>query len=311
MPRSLPSLSTDQVAAFVELARQGSLRRAGEVLHITEQGVRNRLLALEARLKVQLYRKSQGMRRTTPLTPQGKQFLPHAVAFLDRARELGELFDAPAQPHDVHVAASQYLIQYVLIDAARRFHARFPQIRIRLSTHAEQEIDAVLRDDPDVALGVAAPYEPSPDLVYQHIFSMNWSLVAPRRHPLAKLKRIRLRDVADQPLIIFERGSTGRQHVLDAFHEQQLSPRVDMETTTTEIIVRMVEAGLGIAIVPLLPSGAVTRGRRVAIRAIADPIRPIHSGILTRRGERLSPAAAEFVGFIRGQNPALATRRAK
>jgi DNA-binding transcriptional LysR family regulator len=311
MARSLPSLSTDQVAAFVELARQGSLRRAGEVLHITEQGVRNRLLALEARLKVQLYRKSQGMRRTTPLTPQGKQFLPHAVAFLDRARELGELFDAPAQPLDVHVAASQYLIQYVLIDAARRFHARFPQIRIRLSTHAEQEIEAVLRDDPDVALGVAAPYEPSPDLVYQHIFSMNWSLVTPQRHPLTRLKRVRLRDLASEPLIIFERGSTGRQHILDAFHEQQIAPRVDMETTTTEIIVRMVEAGLGIAIVPLLSSGAVTRGRRVAIRPVADSIRPIHSGILTRRGERLSPAAAEFVGFIRAQNPALVPRRGK
>ena len=36
---SLLSLSTDQVAAFVELARQGSLRQAAQVLHITEQGV--------------------------------------------------------------------------------------------------------------------------------------------------------------------------------------------------------------------------------------------------------------------------------
>ncbi len=41
------TLSIDQVAAFVELARQGTLRRAAEGLLITEQGVRNRLLALE------------------------------------------------------------------------------------------------------------------------------------------------------------------------------------------------------------------------------------------------------------------------
>jgi len=56
------SISTDQVAAFVELARQGSLRDAAQVLHITEQGVRNRLLALEGRLRVQLYHKSRGGR---------------------------------------------------------------------------------------------------------------------------------------------------------------------------------------------------------------------------------------------------------
>src|SRR5262245_35253918 len=67
-------LSTDQVEAFVELARQGSLRAAAQVLHITEQGVRNRLLALEGRLRVQLYRKQRGVRRGPPLTEQGKQF---------------------------------------------------------------------------------------------------------------------------------------------------------------------------------------------------------------------------------------------
>lgn len=300
MPRDVPSLSTDQVAAFVELARQGSLRRAGEALHITEQGVRNRLLALEERLKTELYRKSQGMRRATPLTQQGRQLLPHAVGFLERARELAELFEVAAQPQDVHVAASQYLIRYVLIDAVRKFHDRFPQIRIRLSTHAEQEIEAELLRNPEVAIGVAAPYEPSPELEYRHMFSMTWSLIAPPRHRVLRQKSIRLKDLAAEPLILFERGSTGRQHVLDAFHDQELSPNVHMETTTTEIVVRMVEAGLGLAIVPLLSSGAVTRGRKVAIREIADPIRPINSGILSRRGDRLSAAASEFVGFIRG-----------
>ncbi|MBX9790337.1 MAG: LysR family transcriptional regulator [Pirellulales bacterium] len=313
MTRQLPSLSTDQVAAFVELARQGSLRRASQVLHITEQGVRNRLLALESRLKVELYRKSQGMRRSTPLTPEGRRFLSHAISFLERARELAELFEVAAEPQVVHVAASQYLIRYVLIDAVRQFHARFPKLRIRLSTHAEQEIEEVLLRDPEVAIGVAAPYEPSPELEYQHVFSMTWSLVAPRGHHVLRQKRIRLRDLADAPLVLFERGSTGRQHVLDAFHEQGLSPNVHMETTTTEIVIRMVEAGLGLAIVPLLPSGAVTRGRRVVVRDIADPIRPINSGILSRRGERLSAAAREFVGFIRGERGSVpaASRAAK
>jgi DNA-binding transcriptional LysR family regulator len=110
---------------------------------------------------------------------------------------------------------------------------------------------------------------------------------------------VRLADLADEPLVIFERGSTGRQHILDAFHEQEVLPRIHIETTTTDIVVRMVEAGLGIALVPLLPSGAVTRGRRVAIRPLADAIRPIHSGILTRRGDSLSAAARQFVALIR------------
>jgi DNA-binding transcriptional LysR family regulator len=292
------SFSTDQVEALVELARQGSLRQAAHVLHITEQGVRNRLLALEGRLRVQLYRKSRGVRRRSPLTEQGQQFLPHALAFLERGRQLAELFGGSAGQQEIHVAATQYLILYTLIDAVRRFHAAYPHIHVRMSNHTEQEIESALLHDPDIALGVAAPYESSPDLEYRHLFSLDWSFIAPPRHPLLRKARLSLRDLIDLPLILFERGSAGRQHVVDAFHGAGLSPRVDMETTNTEIIVRMVEAGLGVSIVPLMPSGAVTRGRRVGIRRLGKQIRPIHSGVLLRRGERLSAAAKAFIDFL-------------
>jgi DNA-binding transcriptional LysR family regulator len=298
MPPSHPSLSTDQVAAFVELARRGSLRAAAGELHLTEQGLRNRLLALESRLGTELYRKQRGPHRGGLLTDAGRRFLPHAIAFLERAGQLAELFAGPAPPREIHVAATQYLILYVLIDAVRRFHAAHPHIQVRLSSHTEQEIEDALRQDPDLAVGVAAPYEPAADLEYRHLFSLDWALIAPPRHALLRMARPTLRDLADVPLILFERGSTGRQHVFDAFHGQGLSPRVEMETTNTEIIVRMVAAGLGVSVVPLMPDGAVTRGHKVGVRSLAGEIRPIHSGILTRRGEALSPAGQAFVEFL-------------
>jgi DNA-binding transcriptional LysR family regulator len=299
MPADFPSVSTDQVAAFVELSRQGSLREAAEVLHLTEQGVRNRLLALESRLGVALYHKQRGPRRRTPLTQQGELFLPHALSFLERARQLKELFGADGGPREIHVAATQYLILYVLIDAVRRFHAAFPHIRVRLSTRTEEEVEQALLHDPEIALGVAAPYEPSSELEYHHLFSLEWSFIAPPRHPLLRKRDLTLDNLAGEPLILFERGSTGRQHVIDAFHGHGLSPRIGMETTNTEIIVRMVEGGLGLSIVPLMPTGAVTRGHRVGTRSLAGQIRPIHSGILVRRGEQLSPASQAFIQFLK------------
>src|SRR5258708_12745788 len=228
------SLTTDQVAAFVELARQGSLRGVADVLHITEQGIRNRLLVLEARLGVQLYRKSRGPRRSQPLTEQGQRFLPHALAFLDRARHVGEVFAGPMEPYEIHVAATQYLILYVLIDAVRRFHKAFPQIRVRLSNHTEQEIESVLLQDPELALGVAAPYESSPELEYVHLFSMDWSFIASPRHPLVRKPRLGLKDLIDLPLILFARGSTGRQPGMDAFHAAAFPPPVRMHPTIPE-----------------------------------------------------------------------------
>jgi DNA-binding transcriptional LysR family regulator len=298
MSTETPSLSTDQLAALVELARLGSLRAAAERLVISEQGLRNRLLALEQRLGVQLYRKSRGPRRSPPLTEQGQRFLPHAVDLLRRARELCEIFDESAQPAQVHIVASQYLILYVLIDAVRRFHRAFPRIRIRLTALTEQAIQDALLGDPAIALGVAAPYEPARELDYLHLFSLNWSFIAPRGHPLLGRRRLTLADLADEPLILLERGSAGWQHVADALLRAGVVPRVEMETTNTELIVRMVEAGLGVSIVPLPAGGAVTRGRKVGVRSLGSSIRSIDSGILTRRGEQLSPASRQFVEFV-------------
>ena len=144
---ALPHLSTDQVAAFVELAREGQIRAAASALAITEQGVRNRLVALEAQLGVELYRKARGPRRAAVLTPQGQRFLPHALAFLDRARELCQACDLETGQQDVRIVASQYLTRYVLIDVLRAFRGVAPAIHVRVSTMNESDaVDALLRN---------------------------------------------------------------------------------------------------------------------------------------------------------------------
>ena len=298
MAGSLPSLSTDQVAAFVELAKAGSLRVAAEALHLTEQGVRNRLVALESRLKAELYHKQRGPRVRSPLTRQGELFLPHALSFLERARRLADLFAGAESSNEIRVAATQYLTLYVLLDAIRAFHKAYPAIRVRLSTKTERDIEDALLRDPDLSFGVAAPYESGADLDYRHLFSQEWGLIAPPGHPLLRKRGLTLQHLVGVPLILFEQGSTGRQHVLDAFRGLGLTPRVDMEATTTGIVVKMVEAGLGVSLVPLMPNGAVTRGVKVGARSLAGQIRPIHSGILMRRGEKPAPAAEAFIRYL-------------
>ena len=300
MPK-LPHLSTDQIAAFVELSRAGQIRATADTLGITEQGVRNRLVALEAQLGVELYRKSRGPRRAAVLTLQGLRFLPHALAFLERAHELCSVCDLETGRREIHVVASQYLTRYVLIDVLRDFRQRAPAIHVRVSTRNESDVVDALLSNSEVAFGLAAPYESSPALEYTELFAMNWSLIAPRGHVLAKARRTSLAKVAEQPLILYERGSTGRQHVLDAFHERGLAPQVALETTSTETVVSMVEAGLGVSVVPLMPNGAVTKGRRVEVRPLEDPIRPIHSGILLRRGDKPAGPVARLIDFTRSR----------
>src|SRR5262245_14023028 len=219
---NLPHLSTDQIAAFVELSHTGQIRGAASALGITEQGVRNRLIALETQLGIELYRKSRGPRLAAVLTPHGRRFLPYALAFLERAHELCRACDLEISGQEVHVVASQYLTRYVLIDVLKKFRTHAPAIHVRVSTMNEADVVDALLGDSEVAFGLAAPYESSPQLQYSELFSMNWSLITPRQYLGAGSSHVRLRHMIEHPLILYERGSTGRQHVLDAFHERGL-----------------------------------------------------------------------------------------
>src|SRR5262245_52631789 len=147
--RTLPHVSTDQVAAFVELSRAGQIRAAAQALGITEQGVRNRLVTLEAQLGVELYRKIRGPRRAAVLTPQGQRFLPHALGFLDRAHELFHACDLDTGAQEVRVVASQYLTRYVLIDTLKTFRSIAPSIHVRVSTMNEADVVATLLENSD------------------------------------------------------------------------------------------------------------------------------------------------------------------
>src|SRR5687768_1986093 len=260
-----PSFSVDQLAALVEVARHGSLLAAAKSLFITEQGVRNRLITLEAELGHELYHKGRGVRVGEILTRAGKRVLPEAMRLLEQAGCLKELLDEQAPSREIHIASSQYLSTYVLIDAIGRFHKLNPRVRIWLSVRTERDIEQALLTNPGLAFGVAAPYEPAVELTYEPLFSMSWSAIVPHRHPLVRKRPLQLADLVAHPLILFERGSTGRQHIMEAFSGLGLSPRVEMEATTTDLIVRMVSAGMGVALVPLLPSGVVTRGHAVTV----------------------------------------------
>lgn len=303
MTRATPSLSTDQVLAFVELARTGSIRLAAEALSLSEEGLRSRLLTLEERVGRELYHKARGRRDATTLTHDGRMILEKARRFIDLANELLHSHEPGTAPREILVLSSQYLAYYLLIDVVGSFQQRFPHIAVRLATRTEEQIREQMLASTAPALGICAPSEFPPTLAYHHWFAMGWHFIAPHGHPLLRRADLKLEDLVHEPLIVFEPGSTGRQHVLEAFYRRELSPTVAMEATTTQLVVRMVEAGLGVAIVPLLHSGAVTRGTTVGCVALGDQIRPIESGVFVRADTVLDEATRALLDYVLASTP--------
>ncbi len=298
MTRRIPPLSTEQIAAFVELARVGSLQAAAQSLHLSSEGLRGRILALESALGTSLYEKERGRRGNVDLTASGKRFLQKAVRFLDQAHELTRLFEPRRETKEIQLIASHYLMTYVLVDVVREFRKTYPDYNLRLSTRAEAQVISMLLSESHCAIGACTPTDFPRGLQHHPWRNVGWCLAVPRTHRWANTSAVSLAEIATEPLIVFERMSAGRLHVLETFFALGLEPIIHFEATSTPLILAMVDAGLGVALVPSPPSDAVIRGLDVTIIAVVEPIRPIETGIFLRTEWQEEPGVRALLDMI-------------
>jgi len=298
MPRTLPSLSTEQIAAFVELARLGSLHRAAQSMHLSDEGLRARILGLESALGAALYEKARGRRGDVNLTAAGRKFLQKGVRFLEQANELTRLFEPRPATREIQLIGSHYLMAYVLLDAVRGFRAQHPEYLLRLSTRAESQIFGLLLSEAHCAIGACTPTDFPGGLTFHPWRNVGWSVALPRTHPRARAKSIGLAEIAGEPLIAFERNSAGRLHVLETFFALGIEPNIALEATSTPLMLSMVDAGLGIAIVPTPSTPTPLRGLDVVTIPISDPIRPIETGLYLRSEWDGDPAVQALLACL-------------
>ncbi|MFK7731218.1 MAG: LysR substrate-binding domain-containing protein, partial [Pseudomonadales bacterium] len=77
----------------------------------------------------------------------------------------------------------------------------------------------------------------------------NRCVIVPKDHPLAQVSKLTIQDLADQPLVTYVFGFTGRSKLDDAFVNHGLAPRVVFTATDADVIKTYVRLGLGIGIV--------------------------------------------------------------
>jgi len=105
-----------------------------------------------------------------------------------------------------------------------------------------------------------------PHLARLPCFEITRSVVAKADHPILKLKKLTLKDIAAYPIIIYGARHSGRQKVMDAFRKAGIKPKISLSAIDADICKTYVELGLGIAILaditvdPVRDTGIRARG---------------------------------------------------
>ena len=287
-------MTSEQLRAFLHVAQEGRFSSAARGLGLSQSGLSRQLQSLEAELSVRLLVRTPS---GAVLTDAGERFLPHARRALDAlSAGTAELQQLSGTPSGLMTVGTLHTVgAYLLPDLAAAFARSYPEVRLRLSEDLASGLEeSVSRGALDLAI-LALPVRRA-DLVAQKLWEEALVLAVPRGHPLAKLGRpVTLSEVVHEPWIVIP-GMAGTRALEAACEAQGVTPKVALETDNAEAIRRMVERGLGVALVPeLMARDHQARGFDVVQVAPGGPRRQV---ALVHRGEDyLTAAARAFKAF--------------
>lgn len=236
-----------QLEAFLAVAERRGVSRAAKALYLTQPALSARLRNLERELGVELFvRTPTGVR----LTSAGQSFRPIAQRILqtlaDGREALSEL--AEGEAGRLVLGAAPAASAYLLPGLVKRFRETNPDVRLVVVTGHSEEVLEMVRGE-QVQLGLVRDLG-HPDVVAVPIFEDEIVLVVPPDHPFATAGAIRVADLESARLILFDRTSSYFELISPFFREAGFVPKGLMEIDNVEAAKKMVEHGLGAALLP-------------------------------------------------------------
>jgi len=285
-----------QVETFVAVATHGSFAKAAAVLFLTQPSVSTRIQGLERALGQRLFeRHGRGVR----LTHAGGVFVPFAERLLNTVAEGRAALDATqsAQGGLLTVAAALSVSTYLLPDIIKGFRAEHPAARVSIRAgHSRDVLRMVLEQEAEIGLarGLAHPAVHTVRLGRDEIV-----LTVPRSHRFVRQREVRLSEVVREPLILFDKGSSDWILITGFFRRSGLLPNVVLELEGIEAAKKMVEKGIGIALLPRLAIRRELHQRHLAAVPIVDA-RPLarYVDLVYRRPGTLSDVARTFRSHV-------------
>jgi len=249
---------------FIAVAETEHVGKAAARLHISQSPLSRQIRQLEDLVGVRLFDRE---RRRIRITPAGRWLLGHARELVARGdalvRDARAISDGEAGQIALGFVGAA-LASGILPRVLRRLRTERPGVRVVLRQASSSTQLAQLRaGELDLALIHGAPR--APDLALRRLFEQPYVLAVPRPGPLAN-GPIRAAQLDGQPWILVAPGDDERDRWATAWGAAGFTPEVTVRVVEWGCALALVDAGIGLALVPR--SAAARPPRRVAIRAL-------------------------------------------
>jgi LysR family transcriptional regulator, cys regulon transcriptional activator len=242
-----------QLRYICEVARNNlNLSQAAEALFTSQPGISKQIKSLEDELGVQIFVRHG--KRVVAVTAPGKVILGIAERVLKDVGNLKQVSEEFTREDNgsLTIATTHTQARYALPQVIKRFRGRYPNVKLSLHQGNPTQISEFTTSgeaDFAIATEAIALYD---DLVMLPCYEWNRCVLMQPGHPLLKVKKLTLEEIARYPIITYDFAFTGRSKINDAFSKRGLSPNVVLTAIDADVIKTYVELGLGIGIVAMM-----------------------------------------------------------
>jgi DNA-binding transcriptional LysR family regulator len=237
----------EQLRTFMEVSRLRSFSRAAEKLSVTQPAISAQIRTLENEVGARLFDRDGGK---VTFTAAGKVFEPFAEHCLQCHNHImvtvGELHRTPRG--EISVCANEATSLYVLPAVFAQFKRQYSRVGLSIvRADRLKTVELVLNREVDFGV-VSLPVKDS-RLTVDTLHRDDVVMVAPSNHPLAARDSVKFADILPHALLLPKQGRQ-RELIEDLFRSHDVQPRVAMEVESSELLKRLIIAGLGIGFLP-------------------------------------------------------------
>lgn len=289
-------MDINQLEVLVTVAQEQSFSRAAKALHRTQPAVSQAIRRLELELGEPLFDRSS---KDGSLTAAGRVLHEFAQQMLNLRQGA---HTAIKELKDLHrgkllLSANEYTVMY-LLPVLRVFRARHPHIKVEVKRGLASRIPSEILGR-EFEIGVVS-YKPSDSSIASvPVMTDELALIVAPDHPLAHKDVVSVKELGAESFIAHNVSSPYREKVVSTFAKYKTPLNISMEMPTLEAIKRLVEQGMGVALVPRLTAQIEIARKQVVALTVREMRleRGIH--LIYRKGATLSHAARAFLAVAR------------
>ena len=288
-------MKLQQLRYICEVAKRDlNLSQTAEALFTSQPGISKQIRALEDELGVDIFVRHG--KRLVAITEPGRAIVEKAQQVLNdlgHLKQIGEEFTRE-DSGSLTIATTHTQARYALPQVIKEFRDKFPNVRLSLYQGSPTQISELTSSgQADIAIATEA-IEHYKDLAMLPCYQWNRCVLTPPRHPLLKVKKLTLQDIARYPVITYDFAFTGRSQINKAFAAAGLVPEVVLTAIDADVIKTYVELGLGIGIVAMMAYNP-ERDQRLRALDASHLFEPSTTRIGIRKDSYLRGYVYEFI----------------